>query len=656
MRSALLLSLTLAVALAGAPRRGPEGAVLGRAGIRHAGHVTESVFSPQGTLLATCSASRFVRLWRLPGAKPVRKFDVGTEWVLDLAWSPGGDALAVAASDATVSVFDVATGERLYRNRSHLGEAQRVAFLPDGRLASGGRTGLVLLHDIAGGTTTRLRAPEVAAEETGEGPDYSRSITDLLPTHDGEHLVVGDGSGSVHIWELSSKRRLHRLDSIAPGRLSLRPGSNQLVVLRTPPGEEPTNEGSLELLRTPDLQIVARLRQGSGWTLTSTAFTPDGGTLVLGSYGTLEEIPLAGGPGRTSAMPGFHPVRLDFSADGNWLAMGGGPEVRVEHRPTRTITVASDGHLQPLAALHSDRAGRLHSIGAYQEYKAWDLREGLVLRQGEFLAPYRYPDMHEVNDLPSPLARAAPTPGGGLLHFDEYSSLLLRSGDLSVGRGQWYLAGGTCLVAAESADLAIAGTEDGAVQLLRPSRPSAGLRSVRGRHGGRVTAVALAPKGTLALSGGLDTRVRRIDTRARRSVALPEAHVGPIVDLDLSRDGKVGASGAQDRTVVLYDVPRARVLATLGTDGLDLSGWVALAPAGDVLAAGTTNGAVRLYSVPGGEARGELPAGIEAVGPLHVIPGTGELVAATADGSLRRWPKAVWRGLLDGPTAPAPLR
>ena len=57
-----------------------------------------------------------------------------------------------------------------------------------------------------------------------------------------------------------------------------------------------------------------------------------------------------------------------------------------------------------------------------------------------------------------------------------------------------------------------------------------------------------------------------------------------------------------------------------------------MAPAGDVLAASTTEGVVRLFDTS-----------------------TGELLAATSDGTIRRWASAIWRSALGG-LAPGSLR
>jgi WD40 repeat protein len=641
LRSAHCLGLALVVASATATPRGPEGAVLGSAGIRHEGHVASLAFDPTGRLLATCGGSTQVKLWSLPGGEPAGTLEVGSEWVLDLSWSPGGDALAVGGSDATVTVWEVATGQRLYRSRQHQGEVQRVAFLPDGRVASGGRTGLVLLHDLAGGTTTSLLAPEFSAEETGEGPDFSKTVTDLVPDQDGSYLLVGTAMGQLHLWDLDQEKRVKRIEGIAPRFVVARPGADQVAVLRILSGPDEVGHAGLELLEVPSLQTHRKVSLDAAAGVTSLAFTAEGATVLVGSHGLLQEVPLAGGPGRRVAHPGFPTSRLAVSQDGTWLGLAAGPDVRLVDRRSRTVRVASDGHREAVAALVEDAGGTLHSIGAWSEYKVWDLRGGQLLASHEVLSPYMFPEAAHINDQPPAMARAAPLEGRSFLLFAGTGTLERRTPDAIFGTASWSVYRGTCVASAE-ADLGLVGDEEGRVHLLRPSRPRAGTRRMKGAHDARVTALAVSPDGAVGLSGGQDTRVRRLDVRGRRSAALPAAHVGPILDVEVSRDGRLGASGSMDRTVALWDLARGQVLATLGADSLDLTGYVAITPAGDVLAASTMEGTVRIFEVATGRPLVELPVGTQGVGPVHFARSTGELLAATADGTIRRWPRSQW--------------
>src|SRR5204862_2984918 len=70
-------------------------------------------FSPDGTLLASGAADKFLRVSSLSSGKLLKSFEGHTHHVLGVGWKQDGRTLASAGADALVKVWNFTTGERL---------------------------------------------------------------------------------------------------------------------------------------------------------------------------------------------------------------------------------------------------------------------------------------------------------------------------------------------------------------------------------------------------------------------------------------------------------------------------------------------------------------------------------------------------------------
>ena len=88
----------------------------------------------------------------------------GTSVVNSVAFSPDGKTLASGSEDATIKLWDVASGKELRTLAGHSGCVDSVAFSPDGKtLASGSDDSTIKLWDVASGKKLRTLAGPAGA-------------------------------------------------------------------------------------------------------------------------------------------------------------------------------------------------------------------------------------------------------------------------------------------------------------------------------------------------------------------------------------------------------------------------------------------------------------------------------------------------------------
>ncbi len=145
----------------------------------HASYVNSVSFSPDGSMLASASSDKTLRLWDatvgndcvgplaasavgsglqqgsesqaqvIVDSTPLKVFKGHTKRVNSISFSPDGSMLASASSDKTVRVWGVASGLVLALLQGHTSWVKCVSFSPDGdSLASAGNDKTVQLWDL----------------------------------------------------------------------------------------------------------------------------------------------------------------------------------------------------------------------------------------------------------------------------------------------------------------------------------------------------------------------------------------------------------------------------------------------------------------------------------------------------------------------------
>jgi WD40 repeat protein len=234
-----------------------------------------AAFSPDGNVVVTC-AGKIAELWYVGIAKTDYHFSWGGSRrlehggvVLTAVFSPDGRTLATGSADTFARLWDVTTGEMLCAPLPHRSEVRALAFHPNGRLLSGGKSGLLRSWDCSG---PRARASEESGYALDLGSDSFDDLIVLGP--DGKKVLSAGrprrGAGShVWLWDLSVP---------PPDHLPLLPRGRRSVVSTLAGGGGSLNLSVYRPWRKPvgpPLELRARP--------VAAAFSPDGRTALLSS-------------------------------------------------------------------------------------------------------------------------------------------------------------------------------------------------------------------------------------------------------------------------------------------------------------------------------------------------------------------------------------
>lgn len=235
--------------------------------LKHHGPITAVAFSKDGASAATASAGhkgdRFyqpsqasIRLWRMPAESAFGQALVQPGDVVELAFSPKGDALLTGQRDGGARLWNLDSGNSRELSARHAGEIAALAFAPNGEsfitaAADGAklwrRSELTATLLPAQAVTSAAFAPDSSNigigcesgeislyhsdQPVGSLPAMAGPVRSVEFAADGQRLLAGGTSAALWDWRARTLLQRQPTSDDVAGEALLYPGDQQALVL-----------------------------------------------------------------------------------------------------------------------------------------------------------------------------------------------------------------------------------------------------------------------------------------------------------------------------------------------------------------------------------------------------------------------------------------
>ncbi len=494
--------------------------------IVHRGGVDSMAFSPDSRILFTGSEDKTARFSESQSGKSIPPVLDHPAPVDAVAFSPDGKIALTCSQDGTMRLWDAAKGFTLARSFGHPSGVVTASFSPDGRtILTGHRDGTARLWDV--GTGARIATPMVHQDLVFEA-SFSR---------DGKTVLTGSNDRTARVWDAASGRPL-----VQP----LRHQDAFYAVALSPDGKTiltGCRDKRARLWNAATGQAVGKPMAHQGWVL-AVAFSPDGKTAATGSLDRTARFwdsttgePI--GPAMT------HEGAVDvvaFSPDGRTLITSSRDRaVRRWQAPAGEATGPSVMRTGRVLALAFSPDSRTIVIGGHDRTcRLWD---------ADALRPIGKPIEHQGS-----VGAVAFSPDGTRILTgcsDETARMWELATGLAIGPPMGHKGGVAAVAFSPDGKRAVTGSHDHTARLWDVATGEAiGQPMV---HRGTVGAVAFSPDGKAVLTGSLDATARLWDAHSGQPIDPPLVHDDHVTAVAFSPNGKTVLTGSWDGVAQQWD-------------------------------------------------------------------------------------------------------
>jgi len=282
-------------------------------------------------------------------------------------------------------------------------------------------------------------------------------------------------------------------------------------------------------------------------------------------------------------------ISLDYSPNGNFIAMGGANKVIDIYQPDLGVKVKTltNGHTDDVLTVRFSPDSRLIATGGVDHrILIWDVASGRIIREMHGHTDY----VRDLSFSPDGFYLASASWDGTAIMWETGTGRIAREFKKhpdNVTSVAFSPTGNHIVTACGDHKLRVFNTKDGTM-----------LRSMEG-HTDEIWDVKWSSASGVVASCGWDNKARIWNANHGKPVGVLPGHVTDVWSVAFSPDGTMLGTSGGDRTVKLWDLPTGKHIMTLAAQAHNSDvEEIAFNPEGSVLASCGRDGFVKFWRVP----------------------------------------------------------
>ena len=584
----------------------------------HSGSIDSVSYSPDGRYIASGSADASIKLWDAASGRLIRTFIGHSGNITAITFSPNGKYLASASWDRTIKMWDVASDKEITTFTGHSRIITSVAFSPDGNtIVSGSWDMTVRQWDVASGKEIKVLN------------GHSRTVNSVTYSSDGKTIISGSSDSTIKIWDANTGMVITTLTAYL-GEITavaystdnkfIISGStrNTIKLWETSTGKEiNTFSGHTNTIKSISVHPYGNYFISCSYDKTIKLWNLQSGTLIKSFNGHSDVITsIIYSPDGTMFVSGSHDntIRLWSIDTGNEIRTFSGFSHRIN-----SIAYSPDGKI--IASGSDDST-----------LKLWNTSTGQVINS--FIGHSQKVNSVIFNSDGTIIFSSSDD--GSIKMWDIVYGLELKTfGNKSDNT--------SCIALSPDEKIIASCSYDGTIKLWDVASGSKistfSGHSITG-HTTIIYSITYSPDGKTIATGAGDRTVKIWDIATGKEIKT-FIHAGMVTYVQFSPDGKILASaGSGDGVIKLWDTVTGKEIRTLSGHSYEsFIMWVtaSFSSDGNTLASGSDDNTIKLWNITNGRLINTFSGHFDAIESIIYSPDGKKIASASRDGTICLW-------------------